>query len=654
MPSGTAVVAPFVFRDSNVLTSTSVPNAVEWDETNLYANPASFSRTSPATRINQRGYLEEVASGLRRYTYNPSLTYNEDPNPFMDGGGPGSKPSLWGFIGAPGITAQYLGVGVDPVNGPYVDIRFQGTTSGAGSIQINTCSTYPQGMQVFPGDVVRAEIGAQIFRGTISNPSSWIILVSEYNASNTFLVGASVPVSVSTTVARHRHFKTMTDAQVRMANVSLQKSVGAGEALDFDIRVFFPVINLGVTYLTDSVPLGTLTNRVNGIPQYGLLGLLLEETVTNFAQWGRMEGGVAGSPGTVPTNAGFTSTTGSGITRTISYGLENNIPYADFRFAGTTTAANLQIIIGISNGTGAAAVAGDTFTASALLRLVGGSLPTTSAIRIAEGNASIFTASDSNISGITNAPLVSQRLSVTRTFTNGSTTFAQGLVVVVVPVSGTAVDFTIRVGAPQLERRAAPTSIILPAVGSPVATTRAADVYAGTRRTIAYTDSNITGSAASLTTPRNIELSGDASGLVSFNGSSNVTIPMVLASSGVTPGTYVNTTVVVDAKGRVTSASNGSGGGGGGPVTGTVEVDLGATPAKGGTFTIAGTGFVPGNPVQIFQAAGPYTGKGTMLDEAEMDYVGFTGSILSSTSIRVFWSSTTFVKGNVRLTYVLL
>jgi hypothetical protein len=73
---------------------------------------------------------------------------------------------------------------------------------------------------------------------------------------------------------------------------------------------------------------------------------------------------------------------------------------------------------------------------------------------------------------------------------------------------------------------------------------------------------NTTGSAATLTTGRTIGMTGDVTWTsASFNGSANVTGTAALANSGVTAGTYTNATVVVDAKGRVTSASSGSGGG---------------------------------------------------------------------------------------------
>ncbi len=69
--------------------------------------------------------------------------------------------------------------------------------------------------------------------------------------------------------------------------------------------------------------------------------------------------------------------------------------------------------------------------------------------------------------------------------------------------------------------------------------------------------------ATKLSTPRNIDISGDVIGVgigTTFDGSQNVTIPTELSTTGVTAGTYGSSTQVgiltVDAKGRVTAASN--------------------------------------------------------------------------------------------------
>jgi hypothetical protein len=70
---------------------------------------------------------------------------------------------------------------------------------------------------------------------------------------------------------------------------------------------------------------------------------------------------------------------------------------------------------------------------------------------------------------------------------------------------------------------------------------------------------DITGSAVSLETARNISVSGDATGSTSFDGTANSDIQLTLANSGVTAGTYGSDTAVpvvtVDAKGRVTNLS---------------------------------------------------------------------------------------------------
>lgn len=74
---------------------------------------------------------------------------------------------------------------------------------------------------------------------------------------------------------------------------------------------------------------------------------------------------------------------------------------------------------------------------------------------------------------------------------------------------------------------------------------------------------SVTGNAATATklqTARTLSMTGDGSWSVSFDGSGNATAAMTLANSGVTAGTYGNSTTIpvfsVDAKGRVTGVTN--------------------------------------------------------------------------------------------------
>jgi hypothetical protein len=87
----------------------------------------------------------------------------------------------------------------------------------------------------------------------------------------------------------------------------------------------------------------------------------------------------------------------------------------------------------------------------------------------------------------------------------------------------------------QLTPNTAPTA---PASGDVWNESGVIKVYNGTAtKTVAYTDSNITGSAASLTTARTITLGGDLTGSASFDGSANVTLTATVAADSVALGT---------------------------------------------------------------------------------------------------------------------
>lgn len=87
----------------------------------------------------------------------------------------------------------------------------------------------------------------------------------------------------------------------------------------------------------------------------------------------------------------------------------------------------------------------------------------------------------------------------------------------------------------------------------------------------------------------------------------------------------------------------------------TVEVDLGSVANVSGEFEVTGlTGLTPGLAVLITQAPGPYTGKGTLEDEAA-DMCIANGYVKNATTIKVFWHAVNCVlKGNIKFNYKIL
>ena len=126
------------------------------------------------------------------------------------------------------------------------------------------------------------------------------------------------------------------------------------------------------------------------------------------------------------------------------------------------------------------------------------------------------------------------------------------------------------------------------------------------------------------------------------DSSGTSTTSIALDTGNITAGTYNGNTI---------GAGSTSGTNTGDQVLTEVEVDLGSTPRKSGKFNITGSGLVTGKAVAISQANGPYTGKGTRSDEAEMDGLIISGKVTSATNIECFWRSATRVKSNFKFNY---
>jgi hypothetical protein len=198
---------------------------------------------------------------------------------------------------------------------------------------------------------------------------------------------------------------------------------------------------------------GTWISVADNLPCITDKGLLVEEARTNGIRNNAMTGAVPGTPGTLPTNW-TTGMPAGGLTQTIvGTGVENGIDYIDIRLFGTPSSTFNVQFHHESNATVVAAP-GQVWTHSAFLTLQAGSLASTAGLRLqiwflnaAHGVTEQYPTAALNI-GSGALGLARQVLSATPVV--GTTANADGGMIVGV-TNGVPVDFTLRIGWPQLE-----------------------------------------------------------------------------------------------------------------------------------------------------------------------------------------------------------
>ena len=233
--------------------------------------------------------------------------------------------------------------------------------------------------------------------------------------------------------------------------------------------------NTTATRLNDA---GVIESVASGIPRldYSVSGfvtgcpaLLVEPAATNEIRNNSNTNAVTGTPGTLPTN--WTETL-AGLTRSvIALGAENGVQYIDIRLSGTANAT--EAIINFESPTQTVASNGQVWTNSCFLKSISAPVPYTG-LRLStveRTSGGVFVASGNSPDLTLTSTL--NRFSFTRTLSGGGTVARVQSRISFGLVSGTAYNFTVRIGYPQMETGSVATSVIPTTAGTG---SRSADV----------------------------------------------------------------------------------------------------------------------------------------------------------------------------------
>lgn len=186
---------------------------------------------------------------------------------------------------------------------------------------------------------------------------------------------------------------------------------------------------------------------------------VLQSAPVNFIRNNTMQGAVAGTPGTLPTNWVVTSL-GTLSQQIVGVGTISGVNYIDWRISGTSSTSS--VTLAFEPTTQIPALSGQAWTHSCFIARVAGSTT-----NIAYGGLGIYErTSAGGFVAANNAPINSSNITTfarqiySATLSGGATVANVQPLIVLSITSGAAIDITLRIGLPQLELGSSATEII--------------------------------------------------------------------------------------------------------------------------------------------------------------------------------------------------
>jgi hypothetical protein len=239
--------------------------------------PFTITRSSTANYFSSAGTLTSAAVDTARFDYNPlslvargllieesrTNSIRNNTGVGASAGTPGTPPTNWAVINTVGASVTLVGTGTED-NLNYVDYRFFGTASGAGTVGVSFETA--TGIAAATGQQWAISVWERLTAGTLTNITSHSFGVDENTSGGVFVRANTAVVGnpTASAVRTQRRVNPVTTAGggtvAAVFPFSVFNVTGAG-ALDLTVRFAIPQLELGAVTTSPILTSGSTATR---------------------------------------------------------------------------------------------------------------------------------------------------------------------------------------------------------------------------------------------------------------------------------------------------------------------------------------------------------------------------------------------------------